>query len=155
VDPWIYRLAKVFWRGSHERSVILPDADIIDADRLIALTQQVITREAAEGNCVIVGRAAAYFLRERADTFCIFLYAPRELKYRRILAEAKNEEEARHLIDTVDRERVAFIRHYYNAEWPSRHLYHAMLNTAAGQEATVETILSLIEAANRREAATP
>jgi hypothetical protein len=27
-----------------------------------------------------------------------------------------------------------------------------MLNTAAGQEATVETILSLIEAANRREA---
>lgn len=152
VDPWLYRLAKVFWRGSLERSVMLPDADIIDADRLIHLAQQVIEREAAAGQCVIVGRAAAYFLRARADTFCVFLYAPRDLKYQRVLARVKNEAEARHLIDTVDQERIAFIRHYYNAEWPSRHLYHAMLNTAAGQEATVETILSLIQAADRREA---
>jgi CMP/dCMP kinase len=155
IDPWLYRLAKVFWRGSHERSVMLPDADVVDADRLICLTQQVIEQEAAAGQCVIVGRAAAYFLRERADTFCIFLYAPREFKFQRVLAEVKNEGEAKHLIDTVDQERMDFIRHYYKAEWPSRHLYHAMLNTAAGEEATAETILSLIEAANRREAKAP
>jgi hypothetical protein len=30
-----------------------------------------------------------------------------------------------------------------------------MLNTAAGEDATVETIFNLIEAANRREAPTP
>jgi CMP/dCMP kinase len=149
VDPWVYRLAKVFWRGSHERSVTLPDADIVDADRLVCLAEQVVEQEAATGQCVIVGRAAAYFLRERADTFCVFLYAPRELKYRRILDEVKNETEALHLLDTVDQERKAFIRHYYNADWPSRHLYHAMLNTAAGDDATVDTIVSLIEAANR------
>jgi cytidylate kinase len=155
VDPWLYRLAKVFWRGSHERSVTLPDAEIMDADRLVHLTQQVIEQSALEGQCVIVGRAAAYFLRERADTFCVFLYAPRELRFQRVLAEVKTEAEARHLIDTVDEERIAFIRHYYHAEWPSRHLYHAMLNTAAGGDATVETILSLIAAANRREAPAP
>jgi cytidylate kinase len=103
---------------------------------------------------VIVGRAAAYFLRDRPDTFCVFLYAPREFKYQRILAEVKNEAEARHLLDSVDEERRAFIRHYHHAEWPSRHLYHAMLNTADGQDVTVETILNLIEAANRREAQT-
>jgi len=155
VDPLLYRLAKVFWRGSNERSVVLPDAEVVDADRLIQLTQEVVNQAAAAGQCVIVGRAAVYFLRERADTFCVFLYAPRELKYRRVLAEVKNEAEARHLIDTVDQERAAFIRHYYKAEWPSRHLYHAMLNTAAGEDATVENILSLIAAADRREAATP
>src|SRR5580700_7794024 len=65
VDPWLYRLAKVFWRGSHERSVRLPDADIVDSDRLICLTQQVIDQAATTGQCVIVGRAAVYFLRER------------------------------------------------------------------------------------------
>ena len=151
VDPWLYRLAKVFWRGSQERSVMLPDADIVDADRLIRLTQQVMDQAAAAGQCVFVGRGAAYFLRDRPDTFCVFLYAPRELRYRRVLARVKDEAEARHLIDTVDQERIAFIRHYYNAEWPARHLYHAMLNTAAGEDAVVETILSLIEAANRRE----
>jgi cytidylate kinase len=155
VDPWLYRLAKVFWRGSHERSVTLPDADVMDADRLVYLTQQIIAQAAVEGHCVIVGRAAVYFLRDRADTFCVFLYAPRELRYQRVLARVKNQAEARHLIDTVDQERIAFIRHYYNAEWPSRHLYHAMLNTAAGEDATVETILSLIAAANRREAPAP
>jgi cytidylate kinase len=155
VDPWLYRLAKVFWRGSHERSVTLPDADIVDADRLIHLTQEILNQAAAAGQCVIVGRAAAYFLRERADTFCAFLYAPRELKFQRVLAEVKNEAEARQLIDTVDQERIAFIRHYYNMEWPARHLYHAMLNTAAGEDATVETILTLIDAANRNEARTP
>jgi cytidylate kinase len=149
VDPLLYRLAKVFWRGSHERSVMLPDADVIDADRLICLTQQVIEEAATAGQCVIVGRAAVYFLRERTDTFCVFLYAPREFKYRRILAEVKDEAEARHLLDTVDKERKQFIRHYYNADWPSRHLYHAMLNTAAGEDVTVDTILNLMDAANR------
>jgi cytidylate kinase len=152
VDPWLYRLAKVFWRGSHERSVMLPDAEIVDADRLVWLAQQAIEQAAAAGQCVIVGRAAAYFLRDRPDTFCCFLYAPRELKYQRILAELKDEAEARQLLDTVDQERMAFIRHYYNTEWPLRQLYHAMLNTAAGEDATVENILGLIEAANRREA---
>ncbi len=155
VDPWLYRLAKVFWRGSWERSVMLPDADVMDADRLIHLTQIVIDHAAQAGQCVIVGRAAAYFLRERADTFCVFLFAPREVRYQRVLAKVKNESEALHLIDTVDRDRMAFIRHYYNAEWPARHLYHAMLNTAAGEDATVQTILGLIEAANQREARTP
>jgi cytidylate kinase len=155
VDPWLYRLAKVFWRGSHERSVTLPDADVVDADRLICLTQQVIEQAAAAGQCVIVGRAAAYFLRDRADTFCVFLFAPRELKYQRVLAEVKNEAEAVRLIDTVDQERKDFIRHYYHADWPARHLYHAMLNTAAGEDATVETILNLIEAANRSAASAP
>jgi CMP/dCMP kinase len=155
VDPWIYRLAKVFWRGSHERSVMLPDADVVDADRLICLTQTVIEQAATAGQCVIVGRAAAYFLRERADTFCVFLYAQRELKYQRILAEVKNETEARHLLDTVDEERRAFIKHYYHADWPARHLYHAMLNTAAGEDATVETILGLMEAANRGQSPSP
>jgi cytidylate kinase len=155
VDPWLYRLAKVFWRGSHERSVHLPDAEVVDADRLVHLAQQVILRAAEEGRCVIVGRAAAYFLRERADTFSVFLYAPRELKYRRVLAEVGNETEAMNMIDTVDQERKAFIRHYFHAEWPSRHLYHVMLNTAEGEDAAVETILSLIAAADRREGSTP
>jgi cytidylate kinase len=153
VDPWLYRLAKVFWRGSHERSVALPDADVIDADRLICLSKEVIEKNAEAGNCVIVGRAAAYVLRERTDIFCVFLYAPREVKFKRVLAEVKSEAEALHLIDTVDEERRAFIRHYYNADWPARHLYHAMLNTAVGEQMTVQTILNLIAEANQRDAA--
>jgi cytidylate kinase len=145
VDSWIYRLAKVFWRGSHERSLTVPDVQIVDADCLIALSQTVAEKLAEQGHCVIVGRGAAYFLRDRPDTFCVFLYAPREFRYRRLLAELKNEQEALDRLDHVDEERRAFIKHYFGADWPVRQLYHAMLNTAVGEEATVENILSLLE----------
>ncbi|MGD0815168.1 MAG: cytidylate kinase-like family protein [Verrucomicrobiota bacterium] len=153
VDPWMYRLAKVFWRGSHERSAEFNDADILDADRLICLTQQVVEQAAAAGHCVIVGRAAPYFLRNRDDTFCVFLYAPREAKFHRVRLETKDDAEAIHLVDTVDQERADFIKHYFNAPWPSRHLYHAMLNTTVGEDETVNTILDLIEASNKKSEA--
>jgi cytidylate kinase len=153
VDPFLYRLAKVFWRGSHERSVNLADSEVLDADRLICLTEEVLKKISTEGRCVIVGRAAAYFLRNRPDTFCVFLYASRDAKYQRVLADVKNEAQAIELVDTVDNERRDFIKHYFDAEWPSRHLYHAMLNTAMGEEATVDTILQLMADANKREEA--
>ena len=34
--------------------------------------------------------------------------------------------------------------------WPSRHLYHAMLNTSVGEDEAVNTILGLMEAANKK-----
>ncbi len=153
VDPLIYRLAKVFWRGSQERSIQLKDSDVLDADRLICLSEEVIQKLAEEGNCVIVGRAAVYFLRKRTDTFCVFLYAPRDVKYQRVLAQLGNAEEALERVDNVDEERKQFIKHYFGADWPVRHLYHAMLNTSVGEEATVDHILYLMEDANRREKA--
>jgi cytidylate kinase len=153
IDPWLYRLAKVFWRGSHERSAHLDDSDILDADRLISLTKQVVEQAAVAGHCVIVGRCAPYFLRDRDDTFCVFLYAPREVKFQRVRTEAKSDDEAINLVDTVDQERADFIKHYFKAQWPSRHLYHAMLNTAAGEDETVNAILHLMDAANKRPGA--
>ena len=44
--------------------------------------------------------------------------------------------------DTVDRERIAFVKHYFNADWPTRSLYHVMINTAVGNEAVIQTILN-------------
>jgi cytidylate kinase len=150
IDPWTYRLAKVFWRGSHERSVQFNDADVLDADRLLCLSQQVVEQAAAAGQCVIVGRAAPYFLRERDDTFCVFLYASRDAKFQRVRLRIKSDTEAINLVDTVDEERAEFIQHYFKVQWPSRHLYHAMLNTDAGVEETVNTILYLMDAANKK-----
>jgi cytidylate kinase len=131
----------------------LEDSNILDADRLVCLAQKVIEDVAKAGHCVIVGRGAAYYLRERADTYCVFLYASRELKFRREVSEGKSEAEAIESVDTVDLERAEFVKHYFGAEWPNRHLFHAMLNTAMGDDATVDTILGLMEAANKREAA--
>lgn len=152
VDPWLYRLAKVFWRGGQQTSAHFSPGDILDADCLVKLTGQVVAKHAEAGHCVIVGRGAAYFLRDRPDTFCVFLYASREAKFRRVFAVEKDEAKAIELVDTVDENRGEFIKRYFGVQWPSRHLYHAMLNTDIGEDAIVDTILQLMDSANKREA---
>jgi len=149
-DSTFYRLAKVFWRGSYERSMHMPDADAFDADCMMSMMEQLAGRIAEEGNAVVVGRGAPFFLRDRSDTFSVFLYAHRQEKVRRLVDSGKNSVEAEELIDTVDHERKTFIKHYFNAEWPTRSLYNLMVNSGMGDEIVIATIL---ETMRRFEAA--
>jgi cytidylate kinase len=139
MDSRLYRMAKAFWRGSYERSSPI-GSQVFDTDRMMAMMQEITSAIAQEGNAVVVGRGAPFFLRERADTFHVFLYAPRAEKIRRLLEDGSTEQEAEDLVEIVDRERIAYIKHYFNADWPTRSLYHLMLNTAVGNEAVIETI---------------
>ena len=86
-----------------------------------------------------------FFLRERKDTFRVFTYAPHDEKIRRLLALGKSREEAEDLVENVDKERSAYIKHYFNAEWPTRALYHLMINTVIGDENVIATILQGME----------
>jgi cytidylate kinase len=140
MDSRLHRWAKVFWRGSYERSSQLGN-QIFDTDRFMAMMQDIMDRIGREGNAVIVGRGAPFFLREHPDAFHVFLYAPRAEKIRRTVADGHSAEEAEEMVDTVDRERMAYVKHYFNADWPTRSLYHMMVNTAVGNEAVVNTIL--------------
>jgi cytidylate kinase len=145
VDSTFHRLVKVFWRGSYERSMALTDDQTFDADRMVEIGCQVMKKAAEAGNCVIVGRGAPYFLRERPDTFRVFLYAPRAEKIRRLQMIGKTFQEAEDLVDTVDRDRVYFVKHYFDADWPTRSLYHLMINTAVGNENVISTILQTMD----------
>ncbi len=140
MDSRLHRWAKVFWRGSYERSSHLGN-QIFDTDRMMAMMQEIMDRIGQEGNAVIVGRGAPYFLREHPDAFHVFLYAPRAEKIRRTIAEGHSEQEAEERVDTVDRERMAYVKHYFNADWPTRSLYHLMVNTAVGNEPVIKTIM--------------
>jgi cytidylate kinase len=140
VDSALRRLAKAFWRGSYERGSSLGQ-HVFDTDRMMSLMQDIMDRIGREGNAVVVGRGAPYFLRENPGAFHVFLYAPRAEKIRRIVAEGHTEEEAEDLVESVDAERRAYVKHYFNADWPTRSLYHMMLNTAVGNEPVIQTIL--------------
>ena len=140
MDSRLYRLAKTFWRGSHERSAHLV-GQAFDTDCMMTMMEQITERIAKEGNSVVVGRGAPYFLREHPEAFHVFLYAPRVEKIRRLLQDGATQAEAEDLVDAVDRERIAYVKHYFNANWPTRSLYHLMMNTAVGNEAVIETLL--------------
>jgi cytidylate kinase len=122
MDSSFYRLAKTFWRGSYERHSPLGN-QAFDADRMVSLMEQIAPRIAQEGNAVV-------------------LYAPRAEKLQRLLQDECTKSEAEDLVDTVDRERIAFVKHYFDADWPTRSLYHVMINTAVGNEAVIQTILN-------------
>lgn len=121
-----------------------------DPDRMVQVGEQVMRDIAQQGNCVIVGRGAPYFLRERSDTFHIFLYAPRAEKLRRIQNQGRSLQDAEDLVDTVDRERMLFIKHYFHADWPTRSLYHLMINTTLGDDNVVSVILETMRMIERQ-----
>ena len=152
VDPLYYRLFKVFMRGSFERSLPV-GLEHFDCDRLVSLIERVIEDAAAGGNCVIVGRGAPYFLRGRSGVFNVFIFAPQEEKIRRIREIGKSEAEAIELVETVDKERATFVKRYCDINWPSRPLYHLMLNSAVGDETVIDLILREVELLNRPGAA--
>lgn len=141
-DPLYRRLLKSFALGSYEGNLGVYPIETLDADSLAKLSERVVRQVADSGNCVIVGRGAQHFLQERKDTLRFFLYAPKEDKVRRLIAEGNTPQHAEALVDTVDRERAAFIRNYFHVEWPNLPIYHAMLNTMAGDETVVNAILS-------------
>jgi cytidylate kinase len=139
-DPLYYRLFKSFLRGSYEGSLNAHKLKLADSESILKYTQTVVEHAAKTGNCVMVGRGSQHFLRNREDTLRVFLYAPTEDKVRRLIARGKNEQEAHELVDTVDSERADFIQKYFGVEWPSRSIYHLMINTAVGDSTVVQMI---------------
>jgi cytidylate kinase len=152
-DPLYYRLFKSFLRGSYEGSLNAYKLNVVDSETILKITERVVQHAAKAGNSVIVGRGSQHFLRDRQDTLRVFLYAPRENKVRRLLARGKNQQEAQHLVDTVDRERADFIQKYFHTEWPNRDLFHTMINTAIGDEAVVHMILDFMNTIDARVSA--
>jgi len=146
VDPLYYRLFKSVLRGSFEGSLNVHRLKLLDADSIFRITERVVQKAASTGNCVIVGRGSQHFLRDRVDAMRVFLYAPREEKMHRLIATGVKETEVEELVDTVDQERAAFIKKYFDMEWPNRSLYHVMLDTSAGEETVIRTILDLKKA---------
>ena len=143
-DSMFYRLIKAFMRGSFEARIDTADLEVLDAEGLARLFEKVVNDIADRGQCVIMGRGANYFLRDRKDAFHVFLYAPYEEKMRRTMASGESEREARQLLESVDAERAAFIRKYYGKLWPDRSLYNVMINTKVGDDAVIESVLDTV-----------
>ncbi len=143
-DSMFYRLIKAFMRGSFEPRIDTADLEVLDAENLARLFEKVVNDVADRGHCVIVGRGANWFLRERPDAFHAFLYAPYEEKMRRTMEQGESERDAARLLETVDSERKAFIKKYYGKDWPDRSLYNVMINTKVGDEAVIEALLDTV-----------
>ncbi len=141
-DRMYYRLFKAFLRGSFEGNVHLPRLRLVDADCVRDVAQQILMEVGSMGSAVIVGRGSAHYLTNRKDVFHVFIYGSLGDKVKRLVTTGKSEKEALESVETVDRDSAAFIKRYFGHEWPSRQLFHLMLNSSLGDDVVVETVLN-------------
>jgi cytidylate kinase len=145
-DPAVYRVFKSFLRGAFEGG--LPPTDrlkLLDARRIAAVSELAVNHALSDGPCVIVGRGSQYFLRERQDVFRAFLYASRTSKIHRLITAGTPQEKAITDVDTIDRDRAAFVKTYFKLNWPEIHLYDAMFNTEAGDSLVAEMLAHCVQ----------
>src|SRR5215831_16766564 len=140
-DPATYRLFKAFLRGSFEGTVNTQRMKPVDADCIREVAEKIVKEVAETGDCVIVGRGAAYYLGDRRDALHVFIYALFEDKVHRLQATGKTEKEATDLVEEVDVDRASFIQQYFHVAWPEKQRYHLMINSSMGEQLAVEAII--------------
>ena len=142
-DPAVYRVFKSFLRGAFEGG--LPPTErleLLDARRIATVSELAVNHALSGGPCVIVGRGSQYFLRNRKDVFRAFLYASRTSKIQRLIKAGTAQEKAITEVDTIDRDRAAFVKRYLKLNWPEYHLYDAMFNTERGDSYVAEMLFA-------------
>jgi len=145
-DPLVYRLFQDFLRGGFEGG--LPPTNrlhFLDARRIAAVSEIAVKTAISSGPSVIVGRGSQYFLRNRKDVFHVFLYASRDHKIRRMIAQGATQNKAIEQVDTTDKARAAFLRQYLGLKWPGSDLYHAMFNTEMGESCTATMLVECVK----------
>lgn len=148
-DSTFYRLIKAFMRGSYEEHYSgAGNVEMLDSETLARLFEAVVKDIVSRGPCVIVGRGSPWFLRHRDDVCRVFLYASYDEKLRRLLATGKPQQEAEESLETVDRDRAAFVKTYHGLNWPLREIYHVMINTIQGNDIVMDLILHQMEILN-------
>jgi Cytidylate kinase-like family len=150
-DPAVYRVFKSFLRGAFEGA--LPPTDrleMLDARRIATVSELAVNHALSGGPCVIVGRGSQYFLRNRKDVFRAFLYASRTSKIHRLITAGTPQEKAITDVDTIDRDRAAFVKTYLKLNWPEYHLFDAMFNTERGDYFVAEMLVHCVQQVTRR-----
>ena len=154
-DPWLDRLAEVFWQSPGLRGYIggTPPGRF-DGEVAAHMTRRIIEEAAEIGDCVIVGRGSQCILQQREDVFHVFVYAPRGERLARLLRRDARlpKAEAEKKMVTEDATRAAYVRNHYGEDWQNRHLYHLMLSSCLGEKEAASIILSALHTTSIRVA---
>lgn len=115
-------------------------------DAIFESEGEVIRSLADQGNCVILGRCADYFLRDRHDCLKVYLHAPEDYRVKRIMdTEDLSEEDARRKVHRMDRRRSDNYHYYTRRIWGHSGNYDLTIDTGIGAEAVEEIIRRTLE----------
>lgn len=125
---------------------IYSDTQEAPRDAIFESEGEVIRSLADQGNCVILGRCADYFLRDRRDCLKVYLHAPEDYRVKRIMnTENLSEENARQKVRRMDRRRSDNYHYYTRRIWGHSKNYNLTIDTSIGAEAVEEIIRRALE----------
>lgn len=124
-----------------------------DSQKLFQFQSDTIQQLAAEGDCLFLGRAADYILRDRKDVFSVFLCADMKDRVRLVMQkEGLQESEAVSFIEKTDRRRADYYNFFTGKRWGDSNGYDLCINTSRfSTKTTAEIIKSAVENCNLKE----
>ena len=99
--------------------VIPPDRDdFVSNENLFRYQAKIIRMLADTENCVIVGRAANYILRDRSNVLKVYVHAPEKICIRTVMSMySLTSDEAQKRISEIDKRRGDYYRHFTGRDW--------------------------------------
>lgn len=108
--------------------------------------EKMINKIAAQGSCVIVGRAADYVLRGYDNVVRIFIYAPEEYRIDRVMeVYGDTKAEAVKNIYRSDKARAAYYHNISNLRWGDVHNYDLLIDSSISVKQCAAAICSFLD----------
>lgn len=134
---WLFNLSKTSLGGNSDNK------NLSMADKLFLEEERIIEEAAKEGDCVIVGRAAGYILREKENHLGVFIHADDEKRLKRAIEkEGFNEAEAKNALKKNDKRRSGFYRSVTDWEWGNPKFYELYMDSGKlGMELCIRLLM--------------
>lgn len=100
-------------------------------------TRKLVSNLYGDGNVIILGWGGQCILRDKPDTIHVRLTIDKEEKIKTAMESHQiNRQAAVKLIEREERDKAAYIKHYFNEDWNDAHLYDLVIDmgkTSVGQ----------------------
>jgi cytidylate kinase len=126
---------------------VLPISALPDERAYRQQTERVLAEIADGDGGVVLGRAAALVLGQRADCLHVRLDGPRERRLESAVARSgRSWDDVRREMEVMDRTREAYVRHFYRCDPRSAKHYHLVVDSTA---LPLGTVVDVVVAAAR------
>jgi cytidylate kinase len=147
---WLERVLRGFIGSDPGAPSPLPAAEAFSSEDFRRATEEVLLRQAATGEGVIVGRGGVVVLREDPRVLRVRLSGPaRRRREQAIRLGEIDAETADRALRQADRTHAEYMRRFYDVDIDDPALYHLVVDsTAFAFEACVEMVVRAAQALN-------
>ena len=121
--------------------------DVLPIDRRIAdALEKTLNKLADEGNCILMGRCAGYYLAGRDNCVRVFVTDSEENRLQRIMKFFDTDEKsARKMIQKTNKRRADYYKFFTGKEWGDKSSYDLTLRCSLlGDEGTAQLIQNVV-----------